>query len=46
MTMRRIRDNIYVAGQLAQLVEHILDVDGARGSSPLLSIKIMAVTAI
>ena len=23
-------------GQLAQLVEHILDVDGARGSSPLL----------
>ena len=24
-------------GQLAQLVEHLLDVQGVRGSSPLLS---------
>ncbi len=25
------------SGQLAQLVEHLLDVQGVRGSSPLLS---------
>ena len=27
------------SGQLAQLVEHLLDVQGVRGSSPLLSTK-------
>lgn len=32
-------DFINEYGQLAQLVEHLLDVQGVRGSSPLLSTK-------